>query len=208
MPKVGLILLAAGASTRMGQPKQLLPYLDTTLIGHVVGVALESSCKPINVVLGAYASQVRPELEQLSVNVTENPNWDRGVGTSISCGISEILNSESDLDAVVIALADMPLIDSKHIDNLISLYNQKPKPLIVASSYGTLPGVPALFDSSMLSELANLQGSAGAKVLVRKYADISRLVPLGKNALDIDTPYDYAELTFLTDLVKPRGSTG
>src|SRR5580704_14397123 len=111
MNNIALVLLAAGGSTRMGSPKQLLPYQGRPLIRHAAETALASGCHPVMVVLGSHAAEIRAALEGLDVVVVENTEWEKGIGTSIRAGISgaEIMAC----DGAVLALADQPLITSE-----------------------------------------------------------------------------------------------
>ncbi|MGB5635072.1 MAG: nucleotidyltransferase family protein [Waterburya sp.] len=194
MLKVGLIILAAGASARMGTPKQLLPYRGRSLVRHAAETVLASICCPVIIVLGANAEQIQPELEQLSVHIVKNPQWHLGMGASIRSGIETIMKIEPKLDAVVISLADMPLISTNHINNLVERYEQQSCPVIVASAYRATIGVPTLFDRSIFWALTNLQGKAGAKSIIKKYANSMSLLATTEANLDIDTPDDYKNL--------------
>src|SRR6185503_16376101 len=100
MPSIGLIILAAGASTRLGKPKQLLRYGGKSLLFHAAQTAIASVCKPVVIVLGAYAELLKQEVQDLPVQVLENPHWQEGMGTSISTGIKAI-NISDNLEAVV-----------------------------------------------------------------------------------------------------------
>ncbi|MGB3640990.1 MAG: nucleotidyltransferase family protein, partial [Rivularia sp. (in: cyanobacteria)] len=124
MKDVGLIILAAGKASRMGKPKQLLTYQGTSLISHAVKIGLNSICKPVLVVLGAYAEQIKPEINNLAIQIVENPEWETGMSSSIRVGITAIKESNPNLDAVIIALADQPLISEVVFDRLIQSYQE------------------------------------------------------------------------------------
>ena len=191
--KIGLIILAAGAATRMGRPKQLLSYQGRSLILHAVEVALASLCQPIIVVLGAYAEQIKPELMLKAVQVVENSQWQEGMSSSIRAGISMLLKTNSKLDAVIISLADQPLVSPQILNQLIYSYQETQK-VIIASKYNETTGVPALFSNSLFPELMQLKGDKGAKALIQKYIDTGVILLIPGVAIDIDTPDDYKQL--------------
>jgi molybdenum cofactor cytidylyltransferase len=193
MKDVGLIMLAAGKASRMGKPKQLLIYQGSSLISHAVKVGLNSICEPILVVLGAYAELIKPEIDKLAVEIVENPDWETGMSSSIRAGIAGIKESNSNLDAVIIALADQPLINVKVFNKLIQKY-QETGNRIIASSYDDIVGVPALFDCALFGELILLEGDRGAKALMRKYQDEVLTIEIPEAGIDIDTPDDYEKL--------------
>ena len=191
--KIGLIILAAGAATRMGRPKQLLSYQGRSLILHAVEVALASLCQPIIVVLGAYVEQIKPELMPKAVQVVENSQWQEGMSSSIRAGISMLLKTNSKVDAVIISLADQPLVSPQIFNQLIQSYQETQK-VIIASKYNETTGVPALFSNALFPELMQLEGDKGAKALIQKYIDTGLILLIPEAAIDIDTPDDYKQL--------------
>ena len=191
--KIGLIILAAGSATRMGRPKQLLSYQGRSLILHAVEVALASLCQPIIVVLGAYVEQIKPELMPNAVQVVENSQWQEGMSSSIRAGISMLLKTNSKLDAVIISLADQPLISPQIFNQLIQSYQETEK-VIIASKYNETTGVPALFSKALFPELMQLEGDKGAKALIQKYIDTGLILLIPVAAIGIDTPDDYKQL--------------
>ena len=193
MKEVGLIILAAGKANRMGKPKQLLAYQGNSLISHVVKIGLNSVCKSVVVVLGAYIEKIKAEIDKLPVQIVENPHWQTGMASSIRAGIAAIKQSNSNLDAVIIALADQPLISEAVFNRLIQSYQEKEN-IIIASSYDDIVGVPALFNRALFAELMQLEGDRGAKALMRKYQDEVLAIDIPEAAIDIDTPDDYEKL--------------
>jgi molybdenum cofactor cytidylyltransferase len=193
MPNVGLIILAAGKASRMGKPKQLLTYQGSSLISHAIKGAINSNCKPVVVILGAYAEKIKPQIDKLPVQIRENPYWKTGMSSSIHVGIAAITQSNYNLDAVIIALADQPLISEAVFNQLIQSY-QETRKIIIASTYNDVVGVPALFNRPLFSELTNLEGDKGAKALMRKYQDEVLNIAIPEAAIDIDTPDDYEKL--------------
>ena len=190
MSDVAAVVLAAGGSTRMGRPKQLLPWRGRSLLRHTADVALEAGCAPVVVVLGAMADRLRPELVGVPVAVVENPDWEQGPGTSVRVGLGAIGSA----DAVVYLVCDQPLVDAGHVRRLIDAHQTTGRPM-AASEYGGTVGVPALFARPYFAELADLAPAAGAKRVLTRYPDLVAAVPFPAGECDVDTPADYERLT-------------
>ena len=193
---IGLIILAAGASTRMGTPKQLLLYQGCSFIRHITEVAIASVCQPITVVLGANAERIKSELNQLPVQIVENQQWEEGMSSSIRVGIEALLAMNPHLEAVAIALCDQPFVSPQTLNQLVEAYHFTGKPIIASEYAGTL-GVPALFSRTLFSELMTLKSTEGAKQVIRKHIHEVYSVPFPEGAIDIDTPNDYEQLQTL-----------
>lgn len=187
LPQVGLIILAAGASTRLGTPKQLLRYGGQSLLFRAAKTAAESVCEPVVIVLGAYAELLKQEVEDLPVKVVENPHWSEGMGASIRTGINSF---SEQVDAAVLMLCDQPFVSVEVINNLVANYSLT-NHLIVASEYQGTLGVPALFSSALFGELLILKGVEGAKKVINKYSREAYGVAFANGVIDIDTPGDY-----------------
>jgi molybdenum cofactor cytidylyltransferase len=187
---VAAVILAAGGSTRMGRPKQLLPWCRRSLLRHVVDVAGEAGCDPVVVVLGAAADRLRPELDGLSVTTVENPEWEAGPGTSVRVGIGAVGTA----DAVVFLTCDQPFVDAGHVRRLIEAHRRTGQPM-AASGYDGTAGVPALFAWPCFPELTGLAPQAGARQLLARYPRRVETVPFPAGAIDLDTPADYARWT-------------
>jgi molybdenum cofactor cytidylyltransferase len=187
---IAILILAAGAAKRMGSIKQLLAWADTTLLGHAVNMAKSSKAKETIVVLGANANAIASRLGKGEVQVVINENWASGMGSSVACGIEYIMGSGKKYDAVLISLADQPLIDTPYLDLMIETAS-KVDQSIVATAYGKIPGVPALFGRQYFEILMALESEGGAKEVLNRFkSDIFMLDP-GKKTLDIDTRADY-----------------
>ncbi|HEY9675597.1 MAG TPA: nucleotidyltransferase family protein [Waterburya sp.] len=190
---VGLIILAAGASSRMGTPKQLLSYQGRSFIRHMAEVAIASVCQPIAVVLGANAQRIKPEISELPIQIVENQQWAEGMSTSIRVGLEALLAVNQNLEAVVIALCDQPFVSSQTLDQIVEAYHFTGKPIIASEYAGTL-GVPALFSRLLFYELMALKSTEGAKQLIKRHIDEVFSIPFADGAIDIDTPEDYEQL--------------
>ncbi len=186
--KTAIILLAAGSSSRMGAIKQLLPWKQTTLIGHAIEQALFSEAEEVYVVLGANNELISKEIDKENVIILINKNWALGMGTSISCAMDFILNSKVKYDTVLISLVDQPLVDIKYINKLIynSIYNN-----IIASKYQGKAGVPAIFSTKYFPELKNLNGNIGARGLIATHKDQVKILDVLEKVQDIDNIATY-----------------
>ncbi len=200
MTTIGLLLLAAGASRRMGQPKQLLPVNGQPLIRQMAEVAIATACDPVVVVLGAHAAAIRPHLADLPLHCMENPDWDTGMASSIRCGLAAIQQLQPQLEAVIVMLGDQPLVTSDLLEGLMTRYQaeqmeqteQTGQAAIVASAYGSVVGVPALFHRRLFPALQSLTGDTGAKPVMAAHVDSCVTIPFAAGAIDLDTPQDYA----------------
>ena len=188
---VGLVVLAAGASRRLGQAKQLLKFEDKTLIYRMVRVGLRSVCFPVQVVLGANYLRVLKQIENLPVFIDVNPEWERGMASSLSYGLSRIKRVYDKLDAVIIMVCDQPHVTAQTINDLVFKYVQS-SALIVASAYGGVNGVPVLFDKKLFPRLLQLTGDEGARKLIKQIDPSAvKSVPFERGNVDIDTYEDY-----------------
>lgn len=191
MSHIGLLILAAGGSSRLGAPKQLLTYGGQSLLRRTAETALASVCRPIVVVFGAQAARLREELHGLSVETVENGDWAQGMGTSLRAGLDALLTQNADIEGIVVCLCDQPLLTSEVIDSLVSVSHQTGKP-VAACEYGGTVGVPALFRRALFPELRTL--TEGAKPLLRRHSTQIAAVPFPGGAIDIDTLADYERL--------------
>lgn len=193
MPNIGIIILAAGASKRLGQAKQILTYQGKSLIRHIAEVAINSQCQPIVVVLGAYFETIEPHLIDLNIRIVYNQQWSTGMASSIRSGLNAIETIAPDIEAIVLMLCDQPFVSLNLINRLISRY-QTTNCNIVASKYAGILGVPALFDKKLFSQLALLQGDIGARKIIHQHYSSCSSIDFFEGVIDIDTLEDYQRL--------------
>ena len=192
--KIAGLLLAAGASTRMGRPKQLLRVHGETILGRILNEALDSELDKIFLILGYQANEIKRTLGQSLIHgklqVIENRQYAQGISSSIIAGLSEI---EENYEHVMILLADLPHINSILINLLIFGYLASGLP-IGAIQVKSKRSHPVIFGKALYRELRKLQGDVGAKSIFEKFSDRVCLVEPGfcYNDMDIDTPEDYA----------------
>jgi molybdenum cofactor cytidylyltransferase len=177
----------------MGQPKQLLPFRERTLLRHAVETAVASVCRPIVVVIGAHAEVVSDELKDLPVTVVCNTDWIRGIGSSLGVAIRS-LGAIDDLEGVVITLADQPLVTTEALNRIVETHYRTGKD-IVASEYADTYGAPLFLGNRFFAEIAELNGDEGAKRVIARHIEHMTTVPLVEAAFDVDTLVDYERLT-------------
>ena len=191
--RLGCVILAAGASARMGTPKQLLPVGGRPLIVRAAEAALASGVWPVVVVLGANADQIRPVLVRLPVLTVENPAWPEGMASSIRVGIAALSQLSRSLEGAVVALCDQPAFSAGTIAQLIAAQRETGRG-IAAARYGGRQGAPALFLRAHFPALVALTGEEGARTLLNDDLATVAAVDLPDLAVDLDTPADYAAL--------------
>ena len=187
---VAAIILAAGASTRLGQPKQLALLGSEMLLARAVRVAQEAGCSPVIVVLGAEAKHIRAACPLHNAKVILNERWRDGMASSIHCG----LNAASDASGALLMTCDQPAVTPVHLRALTNCDE------VMASAYTGRHGVPAYFPATSFAMLMQLTGDAGARDLLCA----ARAIPLAHGELDIDTPEALAEAHRLFAESDPR----
>jgi molybdenum cofactor cytidylyltransferase len=196
-PRVGLVLLAAGGSFRMGTPKQLLVFQGRTLLRRAAEEAVASGCHPVVVVLGAHADRLDPEIADLPVRVAHNAMWRTGMGSSIRTGVDALIATGDALDGVVIMVCDQPFCNASVIGMLVEGYARGER-RIVTASYAGVYGVPTLFDRTLFPELLALDGQEGARRVLEAYPYEILAIPFAAGAVDVDMPEDFARLEAVT----------
>ena len=188
--KVCIVVLAAGNSSRMGKPKQLLVVNEKTLLNHTISQCLESEAERVIVVLGSNYQLISETITSKHVCILNNPRWQQGMGSSISCAVRYLKSNYSELDAVLFALSDQPLVSVNNYNNLINRYIKNCNK-IICSRYNEHLGVPAIFDRKYFDDLEKLDGQLGAKDLIKKNLKTVDIVEMGECLMDLDTPEDY-----------------
>ena len=190
---ISIILLAAGASERMGSTiKQLLPWGNNILIGHAIEQTRILNAKTY-VVLGAHAEEIKSKLSD-DVEVLLHSQWKNGMGSSIAFGVEQVLQINPKTKTIMILLADQPYLDTRFLENLLNEH-QKRSAAISATKYpNERVGVPAIFNSNYFSALRSLKQDKGARELLNNPKENILTIKAGKKAFDIDTIEDYHRL--------------
>ncbi len=191
--EIGIVILAAGTSSRLGSPKQLIRFENETLLRRAAKIALASKCRPVVVVLGARANVLRNELSGLDVEVVENAGWKKGLSSSIKIGLSKLLEINTRIQGVLLTVCDQPFLNVEIINQLTKKYNET-RPPVVACRYADTLGIPALFDKSLFPQLKNLETKGGAKKLIEQFHSETTVVTFPAGVFDIDTPDDFLKL--------------
>jgi molybdenum cofactor cytidylyltransferase len=184
--KIAILIIAAGASRRLGQPKQLVPFRDTFLLNHIIQECETSEVGTIYIVLGANVERIQPRLSD-DLATFYHPNWNDGMGTSIAFGIQELISK--DYDGVIITLGDQPFFSSFLLKKIIQKRTETNGKIII-SNYEKGMGPPSFFEKSLFSELLQLKGDVGAKSIIKKYKEEIQRISFPKGYIDIDTPED------------------
>jgi molybdenum cofactor cytidylyltransferase len=201
--RFGAIILAAGPSSRMGRPKQLLEIEGQPLVLRAVEAALASAAWPVVVVLGAHADAIRPVLARRPVLIAENSAWPEGMASSIRAGVTTLQQFSRGLDAALIALCDQPAFSPAVIATLVDAHRDTGRS-IVAAHYSGRHAAPALFLREHFHTLAHLTGEEGARALLNDHPERVAGIDLPSLALDLDTPDDVRQ----SGLPHPFGAAG
>jgi molybdenum cofactor cytidylyltransferase len=187
---MGIILLAAGSSSRLGQSKQLLPIEGQTLLERSTKIAVASGVHKIIVVLGSNEAAHREAIRNCPVEIIVNPEWQKGMGSSLKTGLQHLISIAPKTQAALVMVCDQPKLEVSHLQKLIVEFSSSRKS-IVASFYKNSPGVPAIFASNHFEELLGLDDQQGAKKIILQHQNNIGLVNFPEGAVDLDTPEDY-----------------
>jgi len=193
MAEIPILLLAAGASSRMGQPKQLLPWGEQTLIEHQIQTLLQTG-NPVNVVIGSNSDLILPIIEKYPENIFINADWELGMGSSISFGILQINQLFPEAEGVLITLLDQPLLTTSYLKKMLGAFNSGNQQILVSHSASGWTGVPVLFDQYYFKELTELSNDEGAKKIIKRHEEKVILLDGDELLEDIDTPLAYQQL--------------
>lgn len=190
--RISGVILAAGSSSRLGRPKQLLDIFGEPLLRHVVRNAVASRLSEVVLVLGHESIKIAAAVGDLRQRVVVNSDYREGQSTSLRVGLSAVDPSAS---AVIFLLGDQPQVTPDIIDTLISRYDQTHSP-IVMPTYGGTPANPVLFGADLFAELATVSGDEGARAVIKRHRSEVTHVPvsLSNPPQDVDTEDDYAAL--------------
>jgi molybdenum cofactor cytidylyltransferase len=193
--EIGIILLAAGSSSRMGKNKLLLDIREDSLLENAIKSALSSRANKVIVVLGANLEENLKVIQVEKVETVTNHRWKKGIGSSIKCGVKTMLENYPAISALIISVCDQPFLKNDQFNSLIEKYKETKKP-VIASEYAGLKGVPVLYDQSMFQELLSMPDDSGAKMHILDKAKENTIatVPFPKGELDIDTLDDLKKL--------------
>jgi CTP:molybdopterin cytidylyltransferase MocA len=194
---VAALVLAAGASRRLGQPKQLLMHGGETLLARVIRLAKEAGATPVIAVLGAYHERI---LAAVPFNALKNATpivngaWEQGIATSIHAGLTALEDCAPQASGALILGCDQPLLTGEHLRAMLDAFAAQPAPAIVASTYAGVQGIPAVFPRRVFAELRDLRGDQGARKLLMQTTLPVIALPFPGGEVDIDLPADLEQL--------------
>ncbi|WP_296149543.1 nucleotidyltransferase family protein [uncultured Flavobacterium sp.] len=188
---IAIIILAAGNSSRLGQPKQLLEYQGKSLLKNSANQALAINDAIVIVVSGAENTSLEKELQNTKIILCHNNDWQLGMSSSIRTGLKKALEVQPQISACIISVCDQPFISENIFKTLVLKHKSSDK--IIASYYAETAGTPVLFPKKYFPELLNLTGNEGAKKLLNATKELF-LVNFEKGEIDIDTMEDYQKL--------------
>ncbi|MFF2587650.1 NTP transferase domain-containing protein [Peribacillus butanolivorans] len=202
MLKVGAVILAAGMSTRMGKPKLLLPLNGQPLFKHALKATVDVSLQPIVLIAGHYIEEIRHYTHDFEdIEIIYNQNYANGMASSLKLGIQAV---KKDVDAVMVFLADQPLVSKSIVQLLIDHYKaHKHEGIrIVRSKYKEDLGHPILFDAELFNEFDSIEGDQGGKEIIKKYTQLTKIISFDNQmwGMDVDTPEDYLKMKKYFDL--------
>ncbi len=191
-PKTGILILAAGNSSRLGKAKQLLSFQGENLLQRAIKAAEKSISNHAVVVLGAYENEIKSIIDFSSSELVVNYNWGEGMSSSMKIGLSNLIKSKN-IDQVVIMLSDQPFVNEILLNSMITTQFESKKGIICCAYDDTL-GVPVLFTRKYFEELFSLKIKEGAKKVIYNHLEDCEIIPFDKGAIDIDTQEDYDQL--------------
>lgn len=193
MSNITHIILAAGSSSRMGKPKQLLPWKDTFLLDFIVDKVTKTTNNRIILVLGSNYDIIHDKLKHKTIDVVFNEEWIKGLGTSIAKGVNTALK-DNQPNAILISLADQPSIPLNYFAQMVNFFKGEPEQ-IIASKYGKNKlGVPALFGADYFDDLMKLNSNKGAKYIIENNMSCVYELDASDFLSDIDTIEEYKKL--------------
>lgn len=193
MNNTGIIILAAGSSSRFGKPKQLLHFNNKTLIQHTIDEAIASGADTIIVVTGDHADEISKAIDNKKITVFFNDDWKEGMASGIVTGLKKVITLNNDIEKVIIAVCDQPFISAALFQQLYKKQEESTQH-IVASSYADTFGTPALFTQKYFDALMSLQGEEGAKKILKANNEDVTSIDFPQGNIDIDTQKDYDDL--------------
>jgi molybdenum cofactor cytidylyltransferase len=191
---IGIVILAAGESKRMGTPKQLLTFDNKMLINKAIDIALSTQLKSVVLVLGAFKVKIEANILQDEISIVENINWNEGMASSVRVGLEKLIEISPNIEGVVFMVCDQPYVTKEVIEGLINV-QAKTGFEAAASRYNGKIGTPALLLKSHFNALFQLKGDTGARKILLENSEKVAIVDFDAGIFDIDTPEDYQNLS-------------
>jgi len=190
---IGALILAAGASRRLGTPKQLVRVDGVSLLRRTAQAVIGAGISRMLLVTGCRREEMELEVNDLPIETYYHKHWEEGQGSSLAMGLRQLVELNPEIDAALIALIDQPRLHAGHIIKMMEIYRPR-EACIVASGYAGTYGVPTLVDQCYFGEMYQLQGEHGGKKVLRKHEEQIIIVPFPEGDLDIDKQEDLKRL--------------
>jgi molybdenum cofactor cytidylyltransferase len=191
---IGIVILAAGESKRMGTPKQLLTFDNKMLINKAIDIAISTQLKSVVLVLGAFKVKIEANILQDEISIVENINWNEGMASSVRVGLEKLIEISPNIEGVVFMVCDQPYVTKEVIEGLINVQAETGFEA-AASRYNGKIGTPALLLKSHFNALFQLKGDTGARKILLENSEKVAIVDFDAGIFDIDTPEDYQNLS-------------
>jgi molybdenum cofactor cytidylyltransferase len=191
---IGIVILAAGESKRMGAPKQLLTFDNKLLINKAIDIAISTHLKPVVLVLGAFKVKIEANILHDEISIVENINWNEGMASSVRIGLEKLIEISPNIEGVVFMVCDQPYVTKEVIERLIIVQAETGFEA-AASRYNGKIGTPALLLKSHFNALFQLKGDTGARKILLENSEKVAIVDFDAGIFDIDTPEDYQNLS-------------
>lgn len=190
LQKLGAVLLAAGGSSRMGSPKQLLRIEDEALVTRMARRLVELEPASVMVVTGAASQAVKDQLSGLPVQIVHNPRWQDGMAGSLAAGVK---NLPAEIEGVLIMLCDQWRVGLEDLQALVRAWNTDISHISAACWHDKgrqVMGPPVIFPRALFGELISLKGDRGARAVIEKYRERASFVAMESACFDLDEPAD------------------
>jgi CTP:molybdopterin cytidylyltransferase MocA len=188
------IIVAAGSSSRLGRPKQLLVVDGEPMLQRAIRIAREAGASPIFVVLGANRDVIKNAVDFGSATIVVNAAWEEGIASSIRAGVNAVEAIAPEIEGVLLLSCDQPRVTKEHLRQMIETFASQSIPTAIASAYAGIRGVPAIFPRESFPDLRSLQGDHGARRLLVDQRWPVIALPLLGGEIDIDRPEDLATI--------------
>jgi len=189
-PGLHAAILAAGASTRFGSPKQLVRLSGTPILHQAIANAALVAGQSVTVILGAHARDLSPLLRQSAVSVVVNRGWQEGIASSIRAAVQ---SAPAGCEGLLLILADQVALTGDDLARLFVAWRRHPV-LVAAALHGGSPGLPAIFPRWAFADLMELRGDRDPRLVIRRNVDQVVRVPMPNAGIDLDTPEDLLQV--------------
>lgn len=190
------IVLAAGGSARLRQPKQLVRINGESLLRRTIRIAAEAGCTSIFVVLGKDGPKLALEAEGFDAEIVLNENWSGGMASSLKSGLSAALRANPQQESVLLLVCDQPQLEVTLLQSIMKAHARE-RPPITASRYAGTLGVPAIFSRPLFAELFDLTADEGARRILQHHREEAVQIEFPGGAFEVDTPEDLRKLELL-----------